>query len=748
MTYLKSLLCFLLMATIGQSYGQFQLTGRVLDQQDGTPLEQVSVYFPKLEQGAVTDDNGTFVIKGLPEGRYKLIVSYIGYNTYADEVRIGADPGDLLIELSQSAIEMQEVVVSTPFHQLQRDNVMKVEQKRVEELRANGAVTLAEGITQVPGVSTVSTGMGIGKPVIRGLSANRVLVYTQGIRLENQQFGDEHGLGINDAGIESIEVIKGPASLLYGSDALGGVLYLNPERFVPAGETSGTLDYNFFSNTNGSRASVAAATSGQLFKFLARATTVSHVDYETGGGSRVTNSRFRERDIKLATGLATGKFKTDIRYNYNSSELGIPEEVDAQTTSRTPGNPYQDLQTHIVSNTTEFFFNESSIKAVLGYTLNYRKEFEEEGEELILMAEELPALDMDLKTFSYKIDYQLPKFNRLETIIGIQGMQQENTNAGEEVLIPDATTGDIGVYANSHLHFDSSDLQLGIRFDRRNIDGEANGDPADEDYIQEVNRKFNSFNAAAGYRIDLLEGLIGRLNLATGFRAPNLAELTSNGVHEGTNRYEIGNGDLNNEKNFQTDLALEYQQEHLEFFVNAFYNVVNDFIYVDPTGETREENDVYVYRQQDARLSGAEIGFHLHPHPLDWLHLQSSIETVRGKRNNGENLPLIPATSWRNTLRVELANRDNRALQGYGFVTLRTFFDQKKVSTFESPTPGYSLLDIGIGGKFTLAGSQIALKLSATNLLDKEYIAHLSRLKNDGIANIGRNVMLGASIAL
>src|SRR5690606_23279853 len=150
-----------------------------------------------------------------------------------------------------SVIEMEEVVLSTPFHKLQRENVMMVEQRSIKELANKGAVTLADGITQIPGVSSVSTGMGIGKPVIRGLGFNRVLVYTQGVRLENQQYGGEHGLGLNDAGISSVEVIKGPAALLYGSDALGGVLYLNPEAFESPGEASADINLDYFTNTQG-----------------------------------------------------------------------------------------------------------------------------------------------------------------------------------------------------------------------------------------------------------------------------------------------------------------------------------------------------------------------------------------------------------------------------------------------------------------------------------------------------------------
>src|SRR5690606_17010835 len=244
-------------------HSQNSLSGKVIDKTNNEPLEQVSIYFPNLEKGSISDQNGEFTIGKLPLGTYKLVASYIGYQSYSGTVSIQRGENRLNLELSPTAIEMEEVIVSTPFHKLQRDNVMKVEYAKIADLRTKGATTLAEGITNIPGVSVVSTGTGIGKPVIRGLSSNRVLVYTQGIRLENQQFGEEHGLGVNDAGIESVEVIKGPASLLYGSDAMGGVLYLNPEKFATSNTTEGDLNLNYNSNTQGITSGAGIRSSGK-----------------------------------------------------------------------------------------------------------------------------------------------------------------------------------------------------------------------------------------------------------------------------------------------------------------------------------------------------------------------------------------------------------------------------------------------------------------------------------------------------
>ena len=733
------------------SNAQCTIQGSISAEDSNSPLEQVSVYFPQLEKGSVTSINGEFILNNLPVGTYKIVASFMGYQTFSSEITLIEGINTLNIVLRPSAIEMEEVIVSTPFHKLQRENVMKVEQAKVKALRKMGAITLSDGITNIPGVESVSTGIGIGKPVIRGLSSNRVLVYSQSIRLENQQFGDEHGLGIGASGVESVEVIKGPASLLYGSDALGGVLYLNPEQFANMNSTEGSVNLNYFTNTQGFDANAGFKTSGEKFKFLVRGSYTSHADYKGGNDLRVTNSRFNEFDLKTALGYQFGIFKTELRYNLNSSDLGIPEEIGIQDLGRTPITPYQEINNHVVSSKSDLFFNNSSLRLTLGYIFNSRKEFEEE-EDSEIPSENLsdlePALDMQLSTFSYNLQYNLPSIGRWQTIAGIQGMNQKNENFGEEVLIPDAITNDIGILATSHIHFEKSDIQLGLRFDNRSIQGEETGILGEEGYIAELDRNFNSFNAALGYRIDLSKNFIGRINIASGFRAPNLAELTSNGVHEGTNRFEIGNPNLKNENNVQTDIALEYSSEHFEFFANGFYNSINDYIFIEPNGEFVDDNPVYNYIQQDAILYGGEIGFHFHPHPLDWLHVQSSFESVTGQLDNDDYLPLIPANKLSNTVRLEFSNSQKWITNSYTFITLNTIFDQNKVATFETPTEGYNLLNAGFGASLTLFKQDVELVITALNILNKDYISHLSRLKVDDISNIGRNINIGLSIPL
>ena len=717
--------------TVFNSEAQNSLSGTVTILNNNEPLT-ANVYFPKLGIGTVADINGAYTINNISEGTYTVVFSMLGYSTISKRISIPEDISiPLDIQMVESAVEMEQVIISTPFHKLQSDNVMKVDRVSVNDLQAKGAITLSEGLSDIGGVSIVSTGIGIGKPVIRGLSSNRVLTYSQGVRLENQQFGEEHGLGINSAGIESVEVIKGPASLLYGSDALGGVLYINPEKFAETNKISSDFNSAYYSNTLGTALNLGAKVSGEKFKFLVRGATMTHSDYETGSEQRVTNTRFNEKDLKAGLRFHGQNIKSTLRYNYNRANIGIPEEIAEQTTSKDLVSPFQEIDNHILSWENRVFLKKSSFDVKLGYLFNDRREFEESVTD--------PALQLKLSTFNYDVKYNLPDYGKFETIVGLQGMFQENKNFGEEILIPDATTTDIGVMATTHYHLETIDLQAGLRFDHRSIASDAYGNASETDFIDAIDRSFNSFNAALGAKADFSEAIIGRLNIASGFRAPNLAELASNGVHEGTNRYEIGNSELNNEQNYQLDLSLEYRDEHFEISANGFYNGIQDYIFITPTDLIIDNAEVYQYVQENASLYGGELGLHIHPHPLDWLHIESSFETVIGTLDNGDNLPLIPANTIKNTFRVEF-NEGRFLKESFAFIKLENTFDQNNAGAFETRTPGYNLLSLGGGSSLSLRKLKLDLGVSVTNLTNESYIAHLSRLKPDGIQNIGRNV--------
>ena len=730
---MKKIILILFIGFSAMLNAQNTVSGKITDIKN-QPIIGVSVNIPELHKGTATDENGNYSISNLPNGNLKITFIYVGFETKIKTLNLQQKETTLNIILDDALFQMDEVIVSTAFNKLQSQNVMKVEHESIKSLQQKGTSTLIEGLATIPGVSQVSTGTSIGKPVIRGLSGNRVLVYSQGVRLENQQFGDEHGLGLNDAGIESVEVIKGPASLLYGSDALGGVLYFNPEKFAEANTFKANFSQKLFSNTLGSNSSLGLKTSTDNWKFLVRGSYNTHSDYKIPDGDRVTNTRYNESDFKTGIGYSNSKFSSVFRYNFNKLDLGIPEDgIAEQTTTKKTDYPSQSINNNLLSLNNIFFFKNSKLDVDLGYIANDRSE---------LATGNIAVLHMKLKTFNYDAKYHLPKFGKVESIIGIQGMNQTNTNSGEEYLIPDAATNDFGVFGTANYELKSNSFLIGLRFDNRTISTIEHGISGEEGFFKAIDKTFQSYNASLGYKTNLAQDLSLRMNVASGFRAPNLAELTSNGVHEGTNRYEVGNNDLKTEQNVQTDVNLEYKDSHFEFFVNGFYNHINNYIYTSPAGTQINGFDVFDYIQNNAKLYGGEIGLHFHPHPLDWLHFETSFETVTGKKQNGDYLPLIPANNWNNTLRAEF-NIKNWLEDGFATFNVSSTFNQNNVSGFETKSNGYTLVNLGFGGKVKLGKTAFDINLNANNLFDKSYIAHLSRLKTDGIPNIGRNIVFG-----
>ena len=718
------LLLIILISSISLSFGQYSLSGVVKDAKTKEPLAGVSVYIPATKQGTVTNLDGKFQFEKITKPDIEIVFSYQGYQELRQKIHFDSPEKTVEILMKEAVFEIDQVIVSTGFNKLQKDNVMKVSHQSLANLAQKGMQNIMEGIAQVPGVSNLSTGTGIVKPVIRGLSGNRVLVYNQGVRLENYQFGEEHGMGIDAAGISGVEVIKGPASLLYGSDALGGVIYLIPEKFASKNQTVYNLNTTYFSNTSGFHIGPGIKTSTDKWQFLARGSWKKNGDYQIPSGERVLNTTNKDTDLKLGVGYHQTGYKTDLRYNYNHTLNGLATGIGLENTNYDFTGKYQDLTTHNISWKNDIRWHKSHIKTNFGFSKVRRA----------LVVNQQPFIDMTLNTFNGDIKWYAPKKQDWEWIAGTQFMWQTNSNAGQHFLLPNARIANIGIFTNINHSFGNSIVQGGIRYDFRNTHTETidAGRPG-------FDKHAGSFSGALGYKQDLGEKMALRLNLASGFRAPNLAELTSNGEHEG--RIEIGNPDLKNEQNIQADINWEYTSTHIEFFVNGFYNHINHYIYLQPVFYTANMLPVYIYQQDNAYLYGGEAGLHFHPHPWDWLHVKSSFETVTGKKQDGKYLPLIPADQWKNEIRV--ANKTPHKIwqKYYWFAELNRTFKARN-NPYETVYPAYTLVNTGIGAKLQYQKMTAVLNLSVHNLFNQTYISNLSVLREDHIPNQGRNLIV------
>ncbi len=716
-------------------YAQYQLN--VKDKETNRSLPYVDVYFPDTKTGITTDEDGNFSIH-TKQKSILVQISLSGYESYLQTINLSTTT---TIFLNPSEHILTELVVSVSSSKLQNENVVNVKSLNLFDNPDLQGISLAQQLSGMPGISNFSTGSGIGKPVIRGLSGNRIAVFSQGVRVENQQWGDEHGLGLDKNGYRQVEIIKGPASLLYGSDALGGVLYFVDDWYAKNNSLEGTLNSEYNTNTNGWRNTGGLKISkGKLhWNLLGGYTT--HKDYRDGDNDLVENSRFNTSDFKTVLGYTGNKFTTSLKYNFLNEKYGLveaEERNESYSNGRKPNFPYQDLTTHLVSSENLYFFdNNSKLNLTLGYIFNNRKEFEEEN------PQNEADLNMNLSTLSYNAKWSsAEKNNGWSWIAGSQSMYQTNRNNGEEMLIPDATTIDWGIYATTDFHYTPhSYWQLGMRFDQRNINGEGHGDEGTDEYFPSFDKTYSAVNFSTGIYQKLSKLFSLRASLSSGFRSPNMFELLSDGVHEGTNRYEIGNPDLKTENSYQIDISLESKTTHWEFFVNPYYNYIRNYIFLQPSGEVKEDLPVYYYTQSDAYLFGGEAGFHFHPHPLDWIHIEASYSTTYGQDTGGNDLPLMPSSKINASVNGNFPIKkklDNLLV----FLQYQYSFKQPHIANYEISTPSYSLLNAGV----RLGFKHFSFDVNVNNVFDKLYYDHLSRYKNEGIYNMGRNFIFKLNI--
>ncbi len=758
---LLNIVCLIILFFVGQSsFAQTKV--KVLDKENSMPVTYASVYYPDTKTGTMTDMLGQFNVNfTMPQVLVQ--VSAVGYQTFLH--RINLNESEQIIYMQPSTHELREIVVIDNGLRLQGENVMNVERLNLKNATVPG-ISLTDKLASIAGVDNLSTGSGIGKPVIRGLSGNRIAVFAQGVRVENQQWGDEHGLGLDEDGYEQVEIIKGPASLLYGSDALGGVLYFVDERYAKNNSIEAGIGSEFDSNSLGFGNNAVFKLSKNRFHWNLFGGYTTHTDYKDGHNDFVPNSRFNTGNLKTTLGYTGDKFTTSLKYNFLNEKYGLTEtghhhdheeggehDHEVYKNGRKLLMPYQDLTTHIISTENTFFFdNDSKLKVDAGYVFNNRKEFEaghEHEHEAEAVEEhdhdheahgnehEGAALNMNLQTFSYNAKWYSPKWNDKWTLIaGSQGMAQRNSNHGEEILIPDADTYDFGLFAMTDFYYtEKAYWQLGVRFDTRYISSEM------------LDKQYNSFNFSTGIYQPIIKDLSFRLTLSSGFRAPNMSELLSNGIHHGTNRYEIGNPDLKTENSYQIDASLNYSTKHIEFFINPYFNYIHNYIYLQPAADEIDEVAVFNYTQNDAFLYGGETGFHFHPHPLDWLHVEGSYSGTFGQDTDNNYLALMPSQKINALVSANFSFK--KVMRQFSvYVQNQYSFAQNKVADNELSTPDYNLLNAGVMFEFGIKSQRIQLNLSANNLLNEVYYDHLSRYKAEGIYNMGRSFQVKINIPL
>jgi len=744
---------------------QTTIQGTLSDAANGEPLSGATVYLAELNKGTTTNSNGMFHLAGIGPGRYRLVVSFLGYQDEIRELLVSEDgqPVSVEVAMTPEPIRINEVVVSSAYVSSRRENAYPVEVVDMDGMQRSGAVTVMDMIEGVPGVDAVTTGPAVSRPQIRGLSGNRVLTVVDGARFETQQWDEEHGIGVNELGVGRIEVIKGPASLLYGPEAMGGVIHFVPEPPPAVNTRVGDATAALYSNNLGfyGKVDVRAAKEHFNWGFNALGRLLSdyyYNDYEY----RVPNTRLLEYGGKGYAGINGQWGSSKLSYSFNKADYGILDAKDLEENDNggvanmeeekekfpfETEAPFHEVTDHRLHLKTTFLTGASKIETLLGYQNNHRSE----NEELSGSKKGYTYLDMLLQTATYDLKWYLPKWEHFETILGVQGMLQKNRNreGAATQLIPDARINDLGFLALTRYALENLTASFGARYDTRHLDtDEAMGNGLN---MPAITRNYNNISASIGLSYRYSELLEVKASYASGYRSPNLNELLSNGVKLESGRYERGNTDFKKETNQEGDLSLNLTLKDITFEISGFYNKINDFIYIAPTGNTVPGNidpsemyPEYQYLQSDAEIRGGEAGLTIHPVVLPWLLFESKASTLKGTRNDDDSyLPMMPATKISNTFYFKWpeAGRLKNLFFSLGSATA---LKQSQVALAEEETPAYTLLNAGMGATFR--GAEFSL--TARNLLDKTYLDHLSRFREFDIPEPGLNVSLSVKIPL
>ena len=646
---------------------------------------------------------------------------------------------------------------------------------RPQELRATASTNIIDAITHLPGMAQLTTGSGISKPIIRGLGYNRVVVMSEGVRQEGQQWGDEHGVEVDGGSVNSVEILKGPASLMYGSDAMAGVVILHSQPAPAEGTMRANASTEYQTNNGLFGYSLSFAGNQKGFVWDARFSHKMAHAYKNKYDGYVPGSQFQERAGRLRLGLQKSWGHSWLTWTtYHLTPSIIEGERDEETgellcSSPSPKSyseslPFQHVKHYKLVWDNSVNLSSGMLKAIVGYQQNRRKEYEESMDEYEAF--------FKLHTLTYDLRYLTHEWNGWKLSAGVGGMYQQSLNKGEEALIPEYRLFDFGIFATASQRLDRWTLNAGVRYDHRRVHSDEFIDEGELRFT-DLQRHFNGVTGSIGAVWNVSDHLDLRLNVARGFRTPNLSELASNGVHEGSQRYEIGNGGLKAEYSLQADLGLDFTSQYVSAQLALFANRIDNYIFMHRLPEEVEEGYLtYAYTQGDARLLGFEAGIDVHP--IHSLHFENTFSYVDARQLHQSDehikyLPYTPAPRWTSEVKWELAHHSHPTMGYHSHHThhskglsadnlyiaagLECYLAQHHIYSTddtETPTPSYTLVNLSAGTDLTWNGHKFAeLYVTADNLLNRAYQNHLSRLKyadinrvtgRQGVYNMGRNV--------
>lgn len=684
---------------------------------------------------------------------------------------------------SLKTIQLNDVtIVSSSYKKtVNQNSALSVEVVEEDFLQKHFSGNLMQSLEHIPGVRSMDIGSGFSKPMIRGMAFNRIAVTENGIKQEGQQWGSDHGLEMDAFNMERIIVRKGPASLQYGSDAMGGTIeimhapapvenQLFGEAVILAKTVNNTLAGSIMLGIKKNNWHIKLRYSEQQFgDYRIPTDTIVYLTQRIPiYGQKLKNTAGHERNVNLFSEYRKGRYAMNYAISNANQKTGffpgahgIPDisRVEDDGNSRNIELPYSKVNHLKVSTHQQYMWDKFIGLWDMGYQNNHREEWSQfhthYGTQSPPEHQPDKELAFALNTFSSSLKMRTVNMDKWEYTTGWDIQYQQNRIGGYSFLLPKYnrfTTGIFGI-ATWRLAKDFN-INGGIRYDYGQTDISAYTDPYLEAYLYEmgygeetiskyqwrsypVNRTFKDLSGSVGIVWSLADFQQLKANIGKSFRLPGANELAANGVHHGTFRHEQGDPALSSESGWQLDLSYIFEKKGVVLSISPFISWFTNYIYLKPTGEWSllpHAGQIYRYTGAEAVFAGAELTFDFDILPnLNYRFAGEYIYT----NNRDEHIPLSfsPPASMRNTLNLEIGRFRLDA-------ELESIASQKRVSRNEDTTPGANLVHIGGYTKIPLKGTAIEVALSVQNLWNTKYYNHLSFYRKVEIPEPGRNIQL------
>ncbi|MFW6267864.1 MAG: TonB-dependent receptor [Marinilabiliaceae bacterium] len=759
----------------------FTLSGEVTCRHND-PLPGAVVQIEALNKGAVTDKEGKFQIDNIPSGSYVVEATFLGFEAWVRKIDV-TEQAPLHIMLHRQDHSLDEVVVEGHYRSiLNQENsrsVILVDQHFIDENRSG---SLMQTLRRLPGLSSVDIGSGQSKPLIRGLGFNRVVVSENGVAHQGQQWGADHGLEIDQYGVENIEVIKGPASLMYGSGAIGGVIDMR-NFSLPGQHSSGTeIDLTGRSNNQAFGGSVKVFKRWQNVFFEGRFSMEDYADYRVPADSieyysyyfrlkdgKMRNTAGYENSIRLVAGWTSELVTTRLSMSQLNAKSGFfanahgleirTSSINYDRSDRSIDLPYQQVRHRKVVSNTTIRPGEHDIRIDAGWQHNLREEFSE-----AVAHGYMPKPPDNLErwfqkyTHSLNVRWRIPEMGRHNLTVGGDVEHQDNEIDGWGFIIPSFRRTEGGVYVHDKIFMRPPwVLNAGIRYDYSRVEIDRYRDwfasPVEdgETFIlrsPEADREFNfvSWSMGANYH---REHFFFKANLGNGFRMPQPKELAANGMNYHMYRYEEGDIDLSPEVSWQVDAVFGLENNRFGIEMNPFVTWFPNYIFLGPEAGYHHGLQRFKYRENEVFRTGGEmmLKYQLSDKLESGIESEYVFSSQMSGNKKGFTLPFSPP--WTTDISLEY---DHRSFFSFDRLSLtgeyRLVAAQNDIVPPEKKTPGYGLTSLVASAERNWANTKFTWNLQVRNLFNVRHLDHTSFYRLIEAPGPGRNFIFSMNIML